>query len=75
MNRPRYVDLIIENLMDDKSNDALIKYVEALELDAKILDYLADANQKNAEVLLPKRCVEIHPECMRSAILMAMSLE
>lgn len=75
MNRPRYVDLIMEDLRVDESNAALIKYIEMLEIDSKIIDYLGDINQKNATVSVPKRCVEIHPECIRSAILMAMSME
>ncbi len=75
MNRPKYVDLIMEDLREDKSNVALIKYIEMLEVDSKIIDYLGDMSQKNATVSVPKRCVEIHPECIRSAILMAMSME
>lgn len=57
----------------DPNNDciALHPRLKAALEDAGRLDWLADVNNEIAQVLLPKACVEAHPESPRAAIDMA----
>lgn len=43
--------------------------------DERRMDWLADLNNQTGQVLLPRECVESHPESMRAAIDLAMNME
>ena len=42
--------------------------------DERRMDWLGDLSNYTGQVLLPRQCVEAHPESMRAAIDMAMAL-
>ncbi len=42
--------------------------------DERRMDWLADLSNDTGQVLLPRECVESHPESMRAAIDMAMAM-
>lgn len=48
--------------------------VKQLLSDQRRLDWLADQSNSNGHVMLPKGCVERHPESLRAAIDMAMEI-
>ncbi|QJR79656.1 hypothetical protein CA267_002000 [Alteromonas pelagimontana] len=71
--RPPVVQAQIDKLPEEWP-EHLLRYIERLEEDKRLLDYLASTEQSNAHVMLPTKCVEANPESMRNAILCAMSL-
>ena len=73
----KYLHQLAPHVRERQAAQLMYEAIVALDntaADERRMDWLADLSNVTGQVLLPRECVESHPESMRAAIDMAMAL-